>query len=182
MPARTHTALTNPVLGIASMSLLVAACNADRPAGAVNETALPTAATLGDQTIKAARDYLDDAPYAAASDDLGQRLLMQCRACHTLEQGAGHRLGPNLFGLFGRRVGKAQGFGYTAALKEADFVWTPRALDAWLAQPQQFLPGNAMAYGGLRYPEDRAALIASLIRQTSDPVAETESDTDEILQ
>lgn len=76
-------------------------------------------------------------------------------------------IGPNLYGLFGRPAGTAPGFPYSRALAEADFVWTPRALDAWLAEPARFLPGNAMAYPALASPGDRAALIASLLRQTS---------------
>ncbi len=125
-----------------------------------------TAATLGDQDIKPVAVYLREAPYATADAALGDRLLLQCRSCHNLEAGAGHTLGPNLHGMFGRRVGGAPGFGYTRALSEADFVWTPRALDAWLEFPQRFLPGNAMAWPGMRNADDRAALIASLMRRT----------------
>lgn len=147
---------------------LVAAGCGDATAPAPDPASqLLTAATLGEQSVKSVADYLAEAPYAGANSDLGERLLLQCRACHTLDEGAGHQLGPNLYGMFGRRVGTAAGYRYTRALQEADFVWTPRALDAWLAQPQRFLPGNAMAFAGLLHPEDRTALITSLMRKTS---------------
>ena len=75
-------------------------------------------------------------------------------------------LGPNLHGIFGRRAGSMEGFGYTRAMQNATFIWTPRTMDAWVAQPAHFLPGNAMAYAGLRNQEDRDALVASLLRKT----------------
>jgi cytochrome c len=52
-------------------------------------------------------------------------------------------------------------------MQAADFVWTPRALDAWLAQPGRFLPGNRMTFGGVRGQRDRDDLIAYLLMKTS---------------
>lgn len=145
--------------------LLGAACQPGP--GADGDSNVLTAATLGPQSPQPTATYLSSEPWASADEVLGDRLLMQCRACHTLDAGGAQLLGPNLHGVFGRRAGGVETFGYTAALKQADFVWTPRALDAWLANPSRFLPGNAMAYGGIPYPDDRAALIASLLRATA---------------
>lgn len=72
-------------------------------------------------------------------------------------------LGPNLHGFFGRRAGSAPDFDYSPVLREASFVWTPRALDAWLAQPARFLPGNRMSFTGVHDAGDRASLIAYLL-------------------
>lgn len=131
------------------------------------EVTVLTAATLGPQTVLTAGEYLAQAPYAEADEEYGDRISMQCRACHTFERGGPNMIGPNLYGVFGRPAGTAPGFPYSRALADVDFVWTPRALDAWLAEPARFLPGNSMAYPGLASPGDRAALIASLLRQTS---------------
>lgn len=146
----------------------LAACGERSAPDAPPGPPLPTAATLGTQDIRTVAEYLSEPVYATANTELGDRLLMQCRACHSLGRDEPHRLGPNLYGLFGRRAGSAPGFGFTAALIESDFIWTPRALDAWLAQPSRFLPGNAMAYGGIRHADDRAALLASLMRHTAE--------------
>lgn len=131
------------------------------------EVTVLTAATLGPETVLTAVEYLAQAPYSEADEEYGDRISMQCRACHTFERGGPNMIGPNLYGVFGRSAGTAPGFPYSRSLADADFVWTPRALDAWLAEPAGFLPGNAMAYPGLASPGDRAALIASLLRQTS---------------
>ena len=76
-------------------------------------------------------------------------------------------IGPNLFGFFGKPAGSVAGYSYSAALQEADFRWTPRALDAWLLQPARFLPGNRMSFPGVSRASDRADLIAYLLEATS---------------
>jgi cytochrome c len=76
-------------------------------------------------------------------------------------------LGPALYGMFGRRVAEQAGFDYSPVMRNAQFVWTPGALDAWLAQPGKFLPGNRMAFGGVFRQEDRDDLIAYLLVVTS---------------
>lgn len=77
-------------------------------------------------------------------------------------------IGPALFGIFGRRVGELAGFDYSPVMRNANFVWTPRALDAWLAQPGRFLPGNRMTFAGVFGQQDRDDLIAYLLEATSD--------------
>jgi cytochrome c len=76
-------------------------------------------------------------------------------------------IGPNLYGFFGRPAGSAERYTYSAALQEAEFSWTPRALDAWLARPARFLPGNRMSFPGVSSASDRADMIAYLLEATS---------------
>lgn len=156
-----HRTLTCLTLGLFS------ACGGQSGSDSGENTTVVTATTLGPQTVRAATEYLAEPPYAQASKTLGDRYLMQCRACHTFDDGGSHMLGPNLHNIIGRPAGTAPGFRYSNALIEADIVWTPRAIDAWLAEPGRFLPGNQMVYAGVRQAEDRAALVASLIRETS---------------
>lgn len=153
------------------IALAIAAC--DRPAAEsraaddASPTAYLTAATLGEQVVLPAADYLELPRYRDADAEYGSRLAMQCRACHSFGPGAAGPLGPNLYGLFGRAAGSQDRYPYSPALADANFYWTPRALDAWLAQPTRFLPGNRMAYAGLRNQQDRDALIAALLRLTA---------------
>ena len=76
-------------------------------------------------------------------------------------------IGPALFGFFGRNVGGQAGFDYSPVMRNANFAWTPRALDAWLAQPGHFLPGNRMIFAGVMGQKDRDDLIAYLLEATS---------------
>ncbi len=108
-----------------------------------------------------------DATLSAAGDAVkGKRLFNRCRACHNLTATTRTRIGPNLDNLFGRMSGAAEGFKYSKALQEAGFEWTEQALDSWLAQPRKFLPGNKMAFAGLRDEQDRKDLIAYLREAT----------------
>jgi cytochrome c len=158
------------------IAVLTAACNDSSSAiGTTGQEAQPpvlTAATLGNQTILPTADYLKLPQYANADAGYGRNLAMQCVACHSLAKDAPGPLGPSLYGMFGRRAGAVGDYSYSTVLAGSDFIWTPRALDAWLAQPARFLPGNRMAYAGLPNPEDRHALIAALLRMTS-PGSET---------
>ncbi len=134
--------------------------NADAPAAA-------TAAMLGAQELRSAAEYLQSEPYANADLENGRQVAAQCRACHTLDPGGVDRIGPNLSGVFGRRAGQHGSFDYSAALRESGFHWTPRALDAWLAAPHTFLPGNRMSFAGITDARDRVDLVAYLLGETS---------------
>lgn len=149
---------------------LLAACSggSDSSSGSAEHAAAAlTAATLGEQSLLAPADYLRQPPYAGADRENGQRLAQMCKACHTLNTGGVHMTGPNLFGFFGRPAGSAERYAYSAALQEAEFGWTPRALDAWLVRPARFLPGNRMSFPGVSSASDRADLIAYLLEATS---------------
>lgn len=107
-------------------------------------------------------------PVAGAGDpEAGQRVFQVCAACHTLEPGA-HRTGPSLAGVFGRRAGTAPSFQrYSEALSSVDLVWREDTLDAFLADPQGFLPGNRMTFRGIEEQPARADLIAFLQTATA---------------
>lgn len=110
-----------------------------------------------------------DGHAASAGADLGRGEVLSyaCRACHGLTPGDESPIGPSLAGIFGRPAAALAGFEYSPALRDSALVWTPEALDAWLAQPNDFLPGNNMAFSGFRSADDRRDLIAYLLRQTA---------------
>ena len=105
-------------------------------------------------------------PYNTADYDRGRRTFKLCMSCHTLNEGGQNLVGPNLYGMFGRRIGAVDGFAYSDAVNEADFIWTPDILAQWLESPRDFLPGNKMAFAGVRKPDDRTAVIAYIMSET----------------
>jgi hypothetical protein len=61
------------------------------------------------------------------------------------------------------KAGSLPNFGYSSAMKGADFVWDPGKLDSFIAKPDEVVLGNNMKpYGGLASAEDRTKLIAFL--------------------
>lgn len=86
----------------------------------------------------------------------------KCTACHSLTE---HKVGPRLNDVYGRKAGSAEGFTYTPTLEQAAFTWDEKKLDAFLSGPMSFLPGTAMAFGGLHKPEERQAVICMLRQQ-----------------
>ena len=85
----------------------------------------------------------------------------QCATCHTVNETDPVRQGPSLFKIVGRRAGSVEGFKYSAAFAKADFSWDDARLDAWIANPQEMIPGSMMAYRQAK-PEVRATIIAYL--------------------
>jgi cytochrome c len=107
---------------------------------------------------------------AAKGTDAGsgqQTFNNACRTCHTTKEGD-NRLGPNLHNIIGRKAGSLQNYGYSSAMKGADFVWDKEKLDRFIAKPDEVVPGNNMKpYGGLTSAEDRAKVIVFLESPTA---------------
>ena len=155
-------------------AVLLAGCAPPTDTGAGGAARLrspdaPTAATFDVGPILSPEAYLEDVRYAGADLERGEILSLACLACHTLEAGKDHGLGPNLSGVFGTAAAQKSGFEYSQALLNAGLVWTPGALDAWLAAPATFVPGTSMVFAGYSSAEDRRNLIAYLLRATQPP-------------
>ncbi len=156
------------LLAAAATLALLGGCGDTSDDGGQQAPPALTAATLGEQKLLSAAEYLSNPPYAEADQSNGARQAQICRACHSLDAGGVNMIGPALHGFFGTRAGSREGFEYSPVLAEADFAWTPRALDAWLAQPGRFLPGNRMTFAGVLREGDRNDLIAYLLKVTSE--------------
>ncbi|AWH19903.1 MULTISPECIES: c-type cytochrome [Stenotrophomonas] len=105
-------------------------------------------------------------PAAPASPEQARQQAMQrafelCAGCHTVKAGGIHRFGPNLHGVLGRRAGSLPDYGYSDAMRRADFVWSAQTLDTFLQSPSHMVPGTRM-YNAFPSPERRALVIAYL--------------------
>ncbi|MGV3555667.1 MAG: c-type cytochrome [Croceibacterium sp.] len=100
---------------------------------------------------------------AAADPAAGEKVFAKCVSCHTADQGGAHGIGPNVYAIIGKPIGKhAAGFAYSSALADHGGDWNYENLDKWLASPAGFAPGTKMSFAGLSKPEDRANVIAFL--------------------
>jgi len=88
----------------------------------------------------------------------GEELFEECHACHAVERGV-NGVGPSLYGVFGRRAAELDDFRYSPALRKSGITWTPKTLDAYIADPQKAVPANRMPYAGMPEARDRTDLI-----------------------
>ncbi|XP_017881800.1 cytochrome c iso-1/iso-2-like [Ceratina calcarata] len=93
----------------------------------------------------------------------GKTLFMRmCAMCHTTVKDGKHRIGPNLFGIFGKKCGTTPGFSYTDSMATKDIIWDENNLDQYLQFPKQFIPGTKMVFNGMKKASDRKDMIAYL--------------------
>jgi len=71
-----------------------------------------------------------------------------CTACHETKAGAGPSLGPNLFGVGGRKAGSVADYDYSPAMKASTIVWNADTLAAFVVDPNKAVAGNKMDYSG----------------------------------
>ena len=105
--------------------------------------------------------YADSVKGNAAT---GKELFMgnTCPTCHSVIKDDEMKIGPNLFGVVGRKAGTTKSLmGPTENLTKYGVTWSAETLDEWLANPNAKAPGTPMI-GVLTDPQQRADVIAYL--------------------
>lgn len=174
---------------LAALSIALAACGrtetppeASTPTASPAATAAPAAATTEEAATPPSEQdppvvepaEVPAAPPAAPSRppapvapppvvaSMPPSAFASCAGCHSVEQGAAHKMGPNLFGVVGSRAGSQAGYTYSPAMSGSDLVWTETSIDAFLAAPREVVPGTRMAAPPVRDAGTRRAIVEYL--------------------
>jgi cytochrome c len=109
-------------------------------------------------------------PKADASAGAG--IFKKCLTCHTPTKGGADLVGPNLFGVVGRKVGSLPSFAgrYSDAMKKHGGDWNWAALATYLHNPAKAVPENKMSFAGVSDDADLADLLAYLRTLSDNPV------------
>jgi cytochrome c len=87
----------------------------------------------------------------------------RCAVCHDATKGGPNKIGPNLYGVVGKKAGThAAGFKYSDGLKKSGLTWNAATLDKWIENPRALVPNTMMAFPGLKDPAKRAELVGYL--------------------
>lgn len=116
--------------------------------------------------LAAAAALLIGIPSIAVAQDVakGETIFKRCATCHGIGDTT-KPIAPNLNGVIGRVAGTQEDFvkKYSKAMVaagEGGLVWTEADIDEYITDPKKKVPGNKMAFPGLKKPEERADVIA----------------------
>jgi cytochrome c len=115
-------------------------------------TAAPTTAAPAAPTTPSTAT----APAAAAATP--PAAAQDCMACHGMAKDAPPSIGPNLWGVMGRKAGSTA-YAYSPAMTAYGQTWGPENLQAFIQSPATVVPGTAMAYTGVPDPAQAKAVV-----------------------
>ena len=105
--------------------------------------------------------------FSAGDPAKGAEIFKKCASCHTITSGGANGVGPNLYGVMGKKHGHMAGFGYSPGMLAVPGVWDWDAMNTWLTSPKKYVNGTKMSFAGLSNPEDRANVIRYVNEQGS---------------
>jgi len=103
-------------------------------------------------------------PAQAQDAAAGEKVFLQCRACHQVGETAKNGVGPQLNGILSgqRKAGTAAGYTYSNAYKALDKTWTEENFRVYIKDPRGVTPGTKMVYPGLKDEARISELVAYL--------------------
>ncbi len=123
-----------------------------------------------DVTKASAESSVDINALLALGDiDHGQNVFKKCKACHSIKEGGGNKIGPKLWGVMFRPVAAIEDYKYSKALSAYKKEWTWEEMNGFLIKPSSWIKGNKMGFAGLKNQKDRASVILYLNQNTDSP-------------
>ena len=80
----------------------------------------------------------------------GEKIFVQCKACHQIGENAKNAVGPVLNGLFGRKAGMIEGYSYSTANKNSGITWDEATFREYIRDPRAKVPGIKMVFAGIK--------------------------------
>ena len=99
----------------------------------------------------------------------GEKVFKKCKACHSIKQGGGNKIGPKLWNVMFRPVGAITEYKYSKALSSYGKEWNWEEMNGFLIKPSSWIKGNKMGFAGLKSEKDRASVILYLNQNSEDP-------------
>ena len=100
----------------------------------------------------------------------GEKVYKKCKACHSIKQGGGNKIGPALWNVIFRPVGSITDYKYSKALSSYGKEWTWEEMNGFLIKPSAWIKGNKMGFAGLKNEKDRASVILYLNQNSDSPL------------
>jgi cytochrome c len=101
----------------------------------------------------------------------GEKVFKKCKACHSIKQDGGNKIGPKLWSVMFRPVGAVADYKYSKALSTYQKKWTWEEMNGFLIKPSTWIKGNKMGFAGLKNENDRASVILYLNQNSDSPKA-----------
>ena len=99
----------------------------------------------------------------------GEKVFKKCKACHSIKQGGGNKIGPKLWNVMFRPVGAITEYKYSKALSSYGKEWNWEEMNGFLIKPSSWIKGNKMGFAGLKSEKDRASVILYLNQNSETP-------------
>ena len=99
----------------------------------------------------------------------GEKVYKKCKACHSIKQGGGNKIGPALWNVIFRPVGSITDYKYSKALSSYGNEWTCEEMNGFLIKPSKWIPNNKMGFAGIKSEKDRSSVILYLNQNGDNP-------------
>ena len=101
---------------------------------------------------------------AAGNAEAGKKVFAKCAVCHGIGEKKG-AVGPSLNNVIGRKAGTQADFvkRYSKQMIAAGaggLVWNEAEISTYVSDPKKKIPGNKMAFAGLKNPQEIADVVA----------------------